>query len=419
MTKASANESKKQPSIRERALSLLGNEDFFGELRKALKCGGLVGEVRNALAIYIVAISSLLDHPLSVLIKGPSSGGKNFLATRVLDLLPKTAIREISSSSKTAWNYGANDFRHKVVYLQERNDASGAVHPVRLLISEQKIVRTVTVRKGNEFISKEFVANGPIASISTTTKNRIEVDDETRHLSVWIDESPAQTLQILKRRNSTAANLGKEKEELEVWHEAYRLLERRASVPVDLPDWFVRIIDLVFVDDVRVRRYFPAFQEAIRTIALIRSFQTHPEDYEPDDSISARFSDYATATCIFEDLFVESLHLADDDCMATLKAVKEIAATAKDGAAGANQLATKLKISPDMAYARLRAASEAGAIVRANEPEKNNIKRYRPAERPRFVPSPKEVFEKVRPTSKPTIQFTDPVTGELVKFARK
>ena len=133
--------------------------------------------------------------------------------------------------------------------------------------------------------------------------------------------------------DSTAANLEKEKEELEVWHEAYRLIERRASVPVVLPDWFVKIIDLVFVDDVRVRRYFPAFQAAIRTIAIIRSFQTDPEDYEPDDSISARFSDYATATCILENIFVESLHLADDDCMATLKAIQEIAATEKDGAA--------------------------------------------------------------------------------------
>ena len=86
MTKV--NEANKKPSIKERALSLLGNEDFFGELRKALKRGGLVGEVRNALAIYVVAISSLLNLPLSVLIKGASSGGKNFLATRVLDLLP-------------------------------------------------------------------------------------------------------------------------------------------------------------------------------------------------------------------------------------------------------------------------------------------------------------------------------------------
>ncbi len=419
MTKASSKESNKKPSLKDRALSLLRSEDFFGELRKALKRGRLVGEVQNALAVYIVAISSLLDHPLSVLIKGASSGGKNFLATRVLDLLPKSAIREISSSSKTAWNYGANDFRHKVVYLQERNDASGAVHPVRLLISEQKLVRTVTVREGKEFISKEFVAEGPIASISTTTKDRIEVDDETRHLSVWIDESPEQTLQILKQRDSTAANLEKEKEELEVWHEAYRLIERRASVPVVLPDWFVKIIDLVFVDDVRVRRYFPAFQEAVRTIALIRSFQTHPGDYEPGESISARFIDYATATCIFEDLFVESLHLADDDCMATVKAIKEIAATQKDGAADSYQIAAKLKISYDKACARRRAAFKAGAIVRANEPEKNNIQRYRPAERPRFVPSPKEVFQKVRPTRKPTIQFTDPVTGEVVKCTGK
>ena len=82
---------------------------------------------------------------------------------------------------------------------------------MRLLISEQKLVRTVTVREGSKFISKEFVAEGPIASISTTTKNRIEVDDETRHLSVWIDESPEQTLQILKRRGFNCGKFRKRK----------------------------------------------------------------------------------------------------------------------------------------------------------------------------------------------------------------
>jgi hypothetical protein len=407
----------KQPSTKDNALSLLRNGDFFGEVRLAVQRGGLVGEVQNALAIYIVAISSLLNHPLNLIVKGVSSGGKNFLLGCVLRLLPKTAIREISSSSKTAWNYSSNDFRHKVVYLQERNEASGAVYPVRLLISEQKLVRTVTVRKGNQFITETFVAEGPIASISTTTRDRIEVDDENRHISVWVDKSPEQTRRILKRQNSPAVDL--DKDELEGWHEAYRLIEQRASVPVDLPIWFGKITDLVFVDDVRVRRYFPAFQEAIRTIALIRSFKTHPQDYEAGESISADFIDYAIAASIFEDLFVQSLYRADDECMATVEAINEIAATQNDQAGDANQLATKLKISYDKACARLRAAVDAGAIVRANDPEKNNGKRYRPAKRPRFVPSPKEVLEKVRPTNKPTIRFTDPVTGKVVECTRK
>jgi len=152
-------------------------------VRDAVRRIGVVGETRNALAIFIVAMSSLLERPLNALIKGVSSSGKNFLVSLVLRLFPASAIREISSSSRTAWNYSADEFRHRVVYLQERNDAAGAVHPVRLLISEGKLVRITSVREGGRWVSKEFVAEGPISAISTTTLNRLEIDDETRHIS--------------------------------------------------------------------------------------------------------------------------------------------------------------------------------------------------------------------------------------------
>jgi hypothetical protein len=42
------------------------------------------------------------------------------------------------------------------------------------------------------------VATAPVAAISTMTKDRLKKDDETRHISIRIDESKEQTRKIVK-----------------------------------------------------------------------------------------------------------------------------------------------------------------------------------------------------------------------------
>jgi hypothetical protein len=408
--------SKKTPSIQERALALLNDPDFFGKVRKAVARCGLVGEARNIVAIFVVAMSSLLKKPMNAILKGVSSAGKNFLASRVLLLIPESAIREITSSSKTAWNYSKDDFRNRIVYLQERNDAAGAVDSIRLLISEGQLKRTVTVRKDGQLTTEIFVAEGPIAAISTTTRDRIQIDDETRHVSLWLDESQEQTRRIVDRQMSPLPALSDD--ELEVWRKVYEIISTRSSVPVEFRDWFKKITDKVDVSNIRARRYFPAFLAAVRTIALIRSFNWHPEDFESEEPIIARFSDYAIAAYIFDSAFVESLNRGDDDCLETSKAIESIASTQDGEPVDADQLAKFLGVSYDIASAKLRSALKAGLIARVNKPGKNNSKLYLPAQPVRFVPDPKEVFAECRPTKKPIV-LVHPVTGKTLKFGGK
>lgn len=180
------------------ARKLLRSDRFFNEFLLAVKKVGLVGEELNALVILIVAVSRLLPRPLSLFVKGHSSAGKNWLVTRVLRLMPKSAVAEITSASDKAWHYSRSDFRHRIVFLQERNDAAGNVHPIRLLISEGKLIRIVTGFENGKRVTKKHVARGPVAAISTTTKNRLEIDDETRHISIWVDESKEQTREIVR-----------------------------------------------------------------------------------------------------------------------------------------------------------------------------------------------------------------------------
>ena len=396
-----------------RALELLRNPDFFQQYYNALQRLGLVGEERNASVLLIAQVSRLLDKPLNIMVKGQSSSGKNYTVNRTLRLVPEDAVRELTSSSAKAWNYAGDDFRHKIIYLQERNEASGAMHPARQLISEGHLIRIVSVIEGGVRTTKRYVAEGPIASISTTTKNQLEIDDETRQLSIWVDESPEQTRRIAIA--SVADPVPLSQEDLQIWHEAHRLLEARSKLLVILPKWIQNIAANVYDADVRVRRYFPAFATGCRAIALLRSFESRRDlEIQKHGKIEVTFADFALTTIIFESVFVESLHRGTDATMATRSAIERIAKRNAGEPVDVGEFAEELGISQDRAYADLRAATAQGAIIRANPPEKTNRKLFLPSPQHRFLPS-LDICEKLANIDDRS-RFLHPFTGEWISL---
>jgi hypothetical protein len=396
------------------ALKLLRSPRFFNEFLRAMERAGLVGEEQNALVLLVVVVSRILPRPLNVFVKGHSSAGKNWLVTRILRLMPKSAVAEITSASDKAWNYARSDFRHRVVYVQEQNEAAGTIDPIRLLISEGKLVRIVAKYENGKLVTKKYVARGPVAAISTTTKNRLQIDDETRHISIWVDESRNQTLKIVKSYTQQAESLSRK--ERRAWHEVQHQLEKKIGTMIIFPKWFEEIAKRLFVDDLRVRRYYPAFVEACRTVCLIRSFQPGRK-LSKHGELVVDFADFAITALIFDPVFVESLHLGKGAGEETRRLVGDIAAR-KRRAVGAKDIARKLEISIDKAYSRLRYAEKVGVIRRANKPEKGNRKTYLSNPRPRFVPDPKKLFRQLRDLEE-TVRFVHPITGDWVTYRRK
>jgi hypothetical protein len=265
----------KRARAREAANKLLKSPYFFNEFLSAVRKAGLAGEENNALVVLVVLVSRLLPAPLHLFVKGRSSAGKNYLVKTVLRLAPKDAISEITSFSDQAWYYAARKVRHTIIFLQEQNEAAGNLHPLRLLISEGKLVREVTVREGNKWVTKTITVRGPVASASTTTKPLLKLDDENRAISIRIDESAQQTRRIVKAYARESKGLS-DHERL-TWRMVHRCLERRIGTKIAFPEWFAQVAEKVNADDLRVRRYWPAFVEACRTICLIRSFQDERE----------------------------------------------------------------------------------------------------------------------------------------------
>jgi len=360
--------------------------------------------------LFVVATSCILDRPLNIFVKGNSSAGKNWLVTRVLKLFPKSAILEITSASEQAWSYLGSAFRHCVVYLQERNDAVGAIDPMRLLISEGKLVRIVPGYKGTKLVTNKRTAYGPVAAISTTTKNRLKIDDETRHMSIWVDESEGQTRKILTSQFSDAGMLSRK--EIETWRMVHCILRQMIGTKVVFPKWFEEVSKDVFAGDLRVRRYFPAFIVACQTVCLSRSFQ--PGREHRDGALEVDFADFAITTLIFDRVFVESLPPLGKAAGEATRRLVEAITNETGKPVRAKDVARKLNISMDKAYAKLRYAAQTGVIRLANRPEKSNRKKYWAVPAPRFVPDPKKLFHKLR--LKEAVTFVHPLTGEQIVY---
>jgi hypothetical protein len=393
------------------ATKLLRSPRFFNELLLTLKKDGLVGEELNALVLFIVVVSRLLRRPLNLFVKARSSAGKNFLINKVLRLLPRHAIAEITSVSEKAWNYLGSQLRHTVVYLQERNEAMGNVHPLRLLISEDKIIRLVPRWSHGKLVTKKYVAYGPVAAISTGT-TQLKIDDATRHIAISLDETAEQTRRIVRSYAGRTKALGRM--ELRTWRMVQRLLENRVGAEIVLPEWFEKVADRMFVGELRVRRYAQAFNTACLTVCLIRSFQSR--ESPADLPLTVDFADFAITALIFDQVFAEDLRLRRGANELTRDLIDRLS-TQKGRPVDAKDVMHELEISRDRASRKLRNAESAGVIKRANKPEKGNRKLYLALPAPRFVPDPARLFRKLH--LKETVQIFHPITGERIVYKPK
>jgi hypothetical protein len=414
------DEKKAKRTARKKAEELLRSPLFFNRFLEDIRRAGLVGERRNALALYIVATSRLRERPVNAIVKGQSSSGKNFLVRKVTEFFPAKCIHEVSSMSAHALNFvSEEDLEHSVLYFYEIDSARArSAHPNRLLISEGKLVHWYSASSSGGRETRQKVTGGPVACISTTTENALTIDDESRHLSLWIDESPTQTKRIAAAYLGAKAELLTPEAKL-VWREVQYLLGERKDVSVGTPDWFERLVDLMPTGDVRIRRYWPAFVEACKTVTLIRSYGRNEAEREKQATLTVNFNDFAIANLVLDKTVAESLtRSAADEEVWTGEMVARIAE--QQGGKGVevtNLLGEPGVTSLDKAYRLLRRAEHARTIFRANPSEKNNAKLYLPAAELGFLGSPESVLGRLG--LKFHGQFFHPVTGKLVTYGRK
>lgn len=239
-------------------------EGILEEVVRVVHDLGVVGEERNVKLIYLALTSRQLEDPVSLVVKGPSSAGKSYTVEKVLELFPPSAYIARTALSPKALAYSEESFAHRTLVIFEADgikDGEGA-YLLRSLLSEGRIVYETVEKKA--FGLRPLVINkeGPANCILTTTRINLHPENETRLLTLMVDDSPEQTKAILLRTAQASA-----KPDLARWRALQAWLDSEpCKVVVPYAEKLAKLVKPV---DVRLRRDFKTIISLIKAHALL------------------------------------------------------------------------------------------------------------------------------------------------------
>jgi hypothetical protein len=329
--------------------------DILARFAADLTRAGLIGEDKNAKVLFLALTTRLFDRPVSVAVKGPSSGGKSFTVETVLKFFPPSAYFERTMMSDRALAYSDEDFHHRHLVIYEAAGMTGdiASYLIRSLLSEGRI-RYELVEKTSDGLKPRLIEKqGPTGLIVTTTAARLHPENETRLLSLTVKDTPQQTAVILR---ALARDRGPEARiDFGRWHAFHQWLEtgeRLVAVP-----FAEALAELIPPVAVRLRRDFRLLLALIHGHALL-----HRACRERDDQgrIVATLDDYAAVRELVADLFAEGVDATvkaeTREVIAALKALSKEEVSVTD-------IAKALKLDKSAASRRLADAVSHGYLV--------------------------------------------------------
>ena len=318
---------------------------------------GVAGEARIAKLLYLAVTSRLLERPVSVALKGPSSGGKSHVVERVLSFVPESAYYALTAMSERTLAYSEEPIKHRFLVIYEAAGMSGefATYLMRSLLSEGR-VRYETVEKTSEGIKPRLIEReGPTGLIVTTTAVKLHPENETRLLSLTVTDTQEQTRAVMA---ALAEEAGEAAPDLTTWH-AFQVWLESAEHRVSIP-YAKKLAELIPPVAVRLRRDFGALLNLIRAHALLHQ-ATRERDGE--GRIVATIEDYAAVRELVVDLVGEGVETTVPKTVReTVEAVKRLREDSKGEPVTVAELARKLKLDRSTVSRRVRNAKDRGYL---------------------------------------------------------
>jgi hypothetical protein len=229
----------------------------------------IAGEVANGKLLYLIATSRLFSKTMHAAIKGTSAGGKSEVRKRLLGFFPPEDVVTFTSLSEKALIYYDGDFVHKILSMGEAvatEEQKFQDYLLRELMSEDCIRYPVPQKVGDEIRTVIIEKHGPVTFIVTTTKNTLHPENESRLLSLEIDDTREQTEKVLNKVALVEGLHSAESIDNKSWQDFQRWLatgECRVVVPFALA-----MAELIKPEAVRLRRDFGQVLRAIKAHAL-------------------------------------------------------------------------------------------------------------------------------------------------------
>lgn len=330
--------------------------DILERFARDLARSGVAGESRVAKLLYLAVTSRFLGRPVSVAVKGPSSGGKSYLTEQVLRFFPENAYYALTAMSERALAYSEEPLQNRFLVIYEAAGMAGdfATYLIRSLLSEGRL-RYEVVEKTSEGLKPRLIEReGPTGLIVTTTAVRLHPENETRMLSLTVTDTHQQTRDIMA---ALANEAGYEAPSLDSWHSLQEWLgtaEHRVSVP-----YAGDLASLIPPVAVRLRRDFGALLNLIRAHAILHQAG---RDRDADGRIVATLDDYAKVRELVADLVSEGIEAAVPATVReTVGALKRLHSEESEPVTIA-ALALELELDKSVAWRRVRSAIDRGYL---------------------------------------------------------
>jgi 5S rRNA maturation endonuclease (ribonuclease M5) len=352
-----AAEAAQMDQLKASAAEIIASSDVLALFEKDWRLL-VAGEVANAKLLYLVATSRLFRKAMHAAIKGPSAAGKSEIRKRVLSFFPDESVVSFTTLSEKSLLYFDQDFCHLILSMGE---AAGAEEQqlqdylLRELMSEGKL-RYPVVTKTKEGLHTVIIEkNGPVCFLVTTTQAALHAENETRMLSLEIDDSTEQTVLVLAK---VAEVVGLNATETSVaftpWHDFQRWLGA-GNCNVVVP-FAQQLGQLIPPRSVRLRRDFAQVLLATKAHALLH--RAHRKEDDHGQIVADIDLDYVPVARLMGGLVAEASGTGiAKEVQETINAVR-VASTnlpADDGAT-AFEVAKLLKLDKSSAWRRLRVA---------------------------------------------------------------
>ena len=335
---------------------LANAEDILARFGDELEYMQVAGDLRAAKLLYLALTSRHLPRPVSVAVKGPSSGGKSFAVEQVLRFLPEDAFYELTAMSERALAYSEEPIEHRFLVLAEAAGMSGdfQTYLIRSLLSEGRL-RYEFVEKTSEGMRPRLIEReGPTGLIVTTTADRMHPENETRLLSVTVDDTSKQTRSILKALASETTV----EPNLEPWLALQRwIAQADHEVTIPYADTLAEEMPAVAV---RLRRDFMAVLNLIRAHAILHQAT---RIRAADDRIVAEIKDYIGVRGLAADLVAEGIEATVPITVReTVNALEKVLADNDDKPVSVGPVAQELKLDNSAMSRRLKSAINRGYV---------------------------------------------------------
>jgi hypothetical protein len=339
-----------------RCEELAQSPNILARFYEALRSSGVAGERRTAMILYLALTSRRLDRPVSIAVKGPSSGGKSYLVERVVEYFPESACYALTAMSEKTLAYSEEPIKHRFLILYEVAGMSGdfQTYLIRSLLSEGKL-RYETIEKTSEGLKPRLIEReGPTGLVVTTTQEKLHPENETRMISLAVTDTQEQTRDVL----AALADEGISSPDVEPWvalQECIGLGPRRVTIP-----YAMALAGLIPPVAVRLRRDFSAVLNLLRACALL-----HQANRERDDQgqVVATLDDYRVVRELVADLVAEGVDATVSETVReTVGVIGRLIDEGDDDAVSLGPIASELKLDKSATSRRVRTAMSKGFV---------------------------------------------------------